>query len=36
MHGWRSEGEVYAYFNDDCSAYAARNARRLAARLAEL
>ena len=35
LHEWRAAGEVYAYFNNDWSAYAPRNARWLAARLAE-
>ena len=36
VHGWRREGEVYAYFNNDWSAFAPRNARWLAKRLAEM
>jgi uncharacterized protein YecE (DUF72 family) len=36
LHGWRAEGEVYAYFNNDWSAFAPRNAGWLTRRLAEL
>jgi len=36
LHGWRAEGELYAYFNNDWSAYAPRNASWLARRLAEM
>jgi uncharacterized protein YecE (DUF72 family) len=36
LHGWRADGEVFAYFNNDWSAFAPRNARWLARRLAEL
>ena len=35
LHEWRAAGEVYAYFNNDWNAFAPRNARWLAARLAE-
>jgi uncharacterized protein YecE (DUF72 family) len=36
LHDWRADGDVYAYFNNDWSAYAPRNASWLAGRLAEM
>jgi uncharacterized protein YecE (DUF72 family) len=36
LHAWRTQGEVYAYFNNDWSAFAPRNASWLIARLARL
>jgi uncharacterized protein YecE (DUF72 family) len=36
LHGWRLQGEIYAYFNNDWRAFAPRNARSLSRRLAEL
>jgi uncharacterized protein YecE (DUF72 family) len=36
LHRWRREGEVFAYFNNDWSAFAPRNAAWLARRLARL
>jgi uncharacterized protein YecE (DUF72 family) len=36
LHAWRRSGELLAYFNNDWSAFAPRNARWLTARLAQL
>jgi uncharacterized protein YecE (DUF72 family) len=36
LHGWRAEGELFVYFNNDWEAFAPRNASWLRARMADL
>jgi len=36
LHGWRAEGELFVYFNNDWEAFAPRNAARLDAHLRRL
>ena len=36
LHRWRAEGEVFAYFNNDWSGFAPRNATYLIKRLGRL